>query len=129
MVSSTVHFMLKNSDLCLYITHTILNLLKLGAKLKIFIPKSSWYLLQVHSIFHLKDTLIFISNTFMPVETPTQLNDSFTFLLLPFNFNDFKIVSATGYIRMCNQKYRRWVLSWYIIVKWKLIMYVTLSTV
>ena len=38
----TVRFMLKNSDLCLYITHTTLNMFKLGAKL--ILVASSWHI-------------------------------------------------------------------------------------
>ena len=34
-------FYAQNSDLCLYITHTTLNLFKLGAKLKIVIQETS----------------------------------------------------------------------------------------
>ena len=82
LVSSTVHFMLKNSDLCLYITHTTLSLFKLGAKLKIFIQETNGYLLQVHSLFHFKVMI------FLPAEnSTTHAITPFTHILcLPFTF-------------------------------------------
>ena len=58
-LQTTVHFML--TFVYIIITYTTLNLFNLGAKLKIVIQYTSWYLLQVHSIFHFKVMVIFTS--------------------------------------------------------------------
>ena len=56
-----------------------LNLLKLGVKLKLIIQETSYYLLQVHSLFHSKSMFVY-EEKFLKTRPPIKLHLSFPLL-------------------------------------------------